>query len=427
MNAAPGPWQLMPILVFSCGVGLVAVVIILAAAKRLGLSGLTLLAGCFMIVAIGFLLAVRSDSLSQPATLTVAPAVDLEGAAEEEEESVGPASWDDIDLQQFSADVYPGETTAVEALAYRVRRRFDEWQILSDDPVAEVADAVAAADDQTPAAGEPVRIVIREQLPASEHIGNAPVLAKHIQPLFPHSQVVSVADSQSTDPNSAEQGTPPDRRELLLVLRHFGRSETIYEEHAQPMMEQSAGRIECSVAAGNQTAIEAVDYISKPWLEHFDMFVSGYPERRLIVGYSPELVSSEQEARRQAIRNARNQFAMVVDGVIVRPDGSHVLDRFAQKLSRPYGDVWREAVLMDVSPHRMQPRVATIQREVRRIEQTRMSAAGGIVLLFGTTLVICLVLNWLTEGYYRGRLTLVPAVAVVLAIIVAVAILSLVG
>jgi hypothetical protein len=75
-------------------------------------------------------------------------------------------------------------------------------------------------------------------------------------------------------------------------------------------------------------------------------------------------------------------------------------DRFVQKLSRPYGDVWRVAVLYDVPTLAME---YTGARTV--ITEVRQSHRRLLVLLFILTIIICGVLNMVTYGYYRLQIS----------------------
>ena len=81
-----------------------------------------------------------------------------------------------------------------------------------------------------------------------------------------------------------------------------------------------------------------------------------------------------------------------------------VVDRHVTSQERPYGTIWRAAVLVDGSPRRLDRLVRDVQRETRqRYERAAAGVAGTVAIAFvvGTCY---LGLNWLTRGFFRGRL-----------------------
>ena len=81
-------------------------------------------------------------------------------------------------------------------------------------------------------------------------------------------------------------------------------------------------------------------------------------------------------------------------------------DRFTQSFDRPYGTVWREAVLVDASPKRVEEiarsLVQGVQSRVVHSRTTWLSFFGLGGLVFGTYLF----LNMATKGYYTWALRL---------------------
>ena len=153
-------------------------------------------------------------------------------------------------------------------------------------------------------------------------------------------------------------------------------------------------------------------------------------ETRLIVGHTRKPAVSEQEALREARKDVENRVAAAVYDA-VRPNrfDSHVLrvrvasdvaagrfevDRVAAKFDRPYGQVWTEAVLVDLSPDKLNPAVAQYRRD---LQQNRNQVRGHwvglaaitVMVLFGYTLS-----NAITRGYFTGRLRMMSLLIVVL-------------
>ena len=146
----------------------------------------------------------------------------------------------------------------------------------------------------------------------------------------------------------------------------------------------------------------------KPWVESFDRFVSMHPGRRFVVGYSDALHSSESSARTSAMNDAIKQATITQgDRVYALVDERHVLDRFAQRLSRPYGDVWREAVLIELpDPGEMAAASQTAAERFREDSLLRTAKHAGVVFLVLATVLLCWLLNWITKGYYRSHVVL---------------------
>ena len=82
----------------------------------------------------------------------------------------------------------------------------------------------------------------------------------------------------------------------------------------------------------------------------------------------------------------------------------NVLDRFAQKLERPYGVVWREAVLVEITETALRdarsqmPVPGSLSRDPRQAWLIL-----SLAIITSVAVVLCSLLNWITEGYYRGR------------------------
>ena len=91
--------------------------------------------------------------------------------------------------------------------------------------------------------------------------------------------------------------------------------------------------------------------------------------------------------------------------------GRLVADKFIQRLERPYGAVWRCAVLVDGSSQMIQPLavgVAGIERN-RRVSLLR--SAVSIAGMFAVICVLYFILNAATRGYYVWSLRAVMIVA----------------
>jgi hypothetical protein len=143
-----------------------------------------------------------------------------------------------------------------------------------------------------------------------------------------------------------------------------------------------------------------------------------------------ELSSSQTEARRQALRRVVERLQPVIEGRLGRTlSGSEKAwltrqlwmdveagrlrtDRFEQKITKPYGQVWRCSMLVDSPEGEIAGLTSGYLRQlnVRRAgwRHTLLMAAGlavGIIVLY-------LFLNMATKGYYMWTLRVAGVVAV---------------
>jgi hypothetical protein len=164
----------------------------------------------------------------------------------------------------------------------------------------------------------------------------------------------------------------------------------------------------------------SVNYADKPWADNFAAFVSANPSQNWILAQSPQPASSPDEAASQAINNAASKLyqqiakqgpPMPIPQIERELSKDYLVsDRFVQKISRPYGDVWREALLVNAAPDNLQQLVYQHQT-VRRAQAWSWVRHIGSAL--GLLAVICLVyifLNAATKGYYVWSLRIATGV-----------------
>jgi hypothetical protein len=151
---------------------------------------------------------------------------------------------------------------------------------------------------------------------------------------------------------------------------------------------------------------------------------------RLLVGRSRKPATSEQEALRDARRDVESRVLAVVDNQIVarREDrgflaervasdvfaGRFEVDRIAEKFNRPYGRVWTESVLVDLSPGKLQPAIAGYQQEIRSHRNKVHARWAGFAALAALIMLGYGLSNMLTRGYFTGRLRIMTLVVLVL-------------
>ncbi|SMP72560.1 hypothetical protein SAMN06265222_115102 [Neorhodopirellula lusitana] len=316
-----------------------------------------------------------------------------------------PAAWASVELDAFQANLYPGLFQCAPAIANSIGDQIDEKGWLSD----------ANGDSTDSAIRFRVKTVDRGYFAYLDDSDRDEFLASFTNSLhkrFPGAEVIPV-DSEfkvsDVDAESASGGS----QSFFITLSADSHSSrpTSWDSNQQ----EFSGRVTGVLKSDQGTVTSRLDFVDKPWVEHLDQLVSQFPNRRYLVGYSEEFASSEAVARQSAIDNARAQVRVYANnGYAVEIQDRHVIDRFAQKLTRPYGDVWREAVLVDVTSASMQ-RAAVAKAALGKHAWTfHLGLITTSVLLIILTVVICFAINALTQGYYRNSVWWVASFAGVL-------------
>lgn len=338
--------------------------------------------------------------------------------------------WANLDDWDFEADVHPSKAAAAKPLARMIRSALETYHLLGpaatqqnvSPPEPEVTSAAAINAEDEPIAElpdtpkeNPEEATVR-QLSAPDSFlvyndtGNADIVknfAKLMKAEFPISKV----QIHYPAPGSTAATDPLKKGVVRLTL-------IADDEHVEVTVDgktsqQIQGRMICKIETEHGAAEVSNRFLDKPWVENLGAFVSSRPQKEFVAGYSLQFVSSQAEASRLAMANAQMKSRFFEEGISVTPDESFVVDRFAQKLSRPYSDVWREAVLLDVSPDRMEPAIAAATTRLSGHRQQQFRMMGGLAGLLVLTIALCVTLNLLTHGYYRRRLGLGWAVVAV--------------
>ncbi|HSZ56004.1 MAG TPA: hypothetical protein VK797_10105 [Tepidisphaeraceae bacterium] len=216
---------------------------------------------------------------------------------------------------------------------------------------------------------------------------------------------------------------------LVLGIRH--RRVLITERHASTTWHKDS----TDVAATLRELSGATDSSDpdKGWATRFAQFVNEHPGRQWVVGRCTTPCLSESEAAQQARQDAAQKLYPIVERHVrasradaqwladrvaldVR-EGRFEADRFTEQFKRPYGEVWTESVLLDVTPDNLDSFVNQYRTELseRQVKTRRHVATAAIVILLSGLLYI--LLNIATRGYFTMRLRLATIVIVTATII----------
>ena len=304
------------------------------------------------------------------------------------------------DPAPFVPDVDPSQAEAARALGER-------WDRGTPVP----------ADDGTPTS-------VRVECPCPDLFGE---FARGVARVHPNLRIEHVAPASPAD--------RPRTGGALLSLSY---------SHSQPQAAARASRASSSppasgtvtltaIGAGDAPGVTALDstrYVDKPWLSDFAGFVARNPDGRWIVGRTHALrpAASAADAARDARASAAEEVMRLVRAR-VHPDASRengrlraavesalvsgdrlVVDRFPQTFERPYGNLYREAVLVDASDAKLAPLAAQLEWSVRQHRESRLKtvlSAAGVLLV---TYALYRFANAFTRGYFTWSLRTAAAV-----------------
>jgi len=181
-------------------------------------------------------------------------------------------------------------------------------------------------------------------------------------------------------------------------------------------------------------ASRSAEFDEKVWNDDFARFVNRNPEGRWYLAQSRSPATTVREAEELAFEDAARQLLPyfrsevhtrcrleATDAVLMEVilaalrRGLLIHDRFVQRMDRPYGQVWREMLLVNAQQkdvlHSIGLGSALFERSPaaeawHKARVTRFSAVGMAVLI----VAVYLFLNAATKGYYAWSLRIAAAV-----------------
>jgi hypothetical protein len=165
---------------------------------------------------------------------------------------------------------------------------------------------------------------------------------------------------------------------------------------------------------------------SKLWVEDFPKFVNENPQHNWLLAQSPEPCLSVDEAMQRALSQAASQVVSTTGFSVHGADQPMVLkhledcgliqDRFVQKFSRPYGDVWRASLLIDASPKNMDRLNKAITEELtgtkRELRNMIFSTLGLLAVIIG----VYYLMDAVTRGYFKTRLRIITVLMAIVGV-----------
>lgn len=319
------------------------------------------------------------------------------------------SAWSPEVDAQFDFDVYYDRLDAVNGLAIRVARRLEKPPFNGESANAEATtESEQSPTGQSESLPQPVITLVTtrddsfetstEFLERLRHrLPERSVRLKVVDPLYGQVLDEQRADEQQAD----EQQTKKNATENAVLLSIQLRKPSMSRGGKQA---KTRGWLSCEMTLGNTTDISKVSFETKSWMQDPLKVEAGSDGKRQVVGYSERLETTAQAARESALADARRQilkrdFDLLAEAASRYRLNTVVTDSFVQRLSRPYGDTWRAAVLVEYAGYEA---VAGSRMMVPMAERTHWFKIENLIALLLSTTVFCAVANWLTDGYYQS-------------------------
>ena len=324
------------------------------------------------------------------------------------QEAVRSPIWSEAIEDEFEADLYPSKTSAAKALGARMAEPIHRMMA---DPNESIQIILFQQDDDRDVVME-FGQGMEKKLPGVRHSIEA--AWRKLNP-----GEVGITFRFSVPPLTAHYPMPKyGARPVATLGNHHG---------------VGNGEIVATASVGDKRTSRSVRFVVKPWVDDFAGFASMISEGQFIVARSVETCTSENEARQQAMEDARQQLDRLVGArpaIPGRPpvtvttkdiqEGGFIVDSFVQSFDGSAGKIWRQAMLIDVSASKLawlNTRTVHIAQAVRATwAKTVLSALGVLVLI----LVTYFFLNMATRGYYEWSLRIAGIVLAVMVIVVVV-------
>jgi len=205
--------------------------------------------------------------------------------------------------------------------------------------------------------------------------------------------------------------------ELSLFIEKRLQGPTLRETPGSPKPWQ--GEVTAILATPSRTQTWKVPFREVPWLTHTAAYLNEPGQQQRVIVYSRESSGTAAEARHQALQQARQYIQTQIN----TEPASHfsvttaelnrfdiIQDSFVQSLGGTAGRIWRQALLLDVSPEKIaalkQAKQATRVTDRKTWFSLLVSAVGlGLVIL-----ILYIFLNAATRGYYTWSLRVAAVV-----------------
>lgn len=180
------------------------------------------------------------------------------------------------------------------------------------------------------------------------------------------------------------------------------------------------GSLQAVLQTTDNKFAKQVEYDSRSWLQDVETFRSHVGRGQWAVIMSDETAISKEQARQQLYNNANKRVYehLIAMGPIKRnillddlTNYGFIVDEYYQRFHGLSGPIWRAAMLLDVSPERIQilrQHKITVNQIQRKTWIFQVFSLVGMLALIS---VLYLFVNAITKGYYSTTILIVAIIA----------------
>jgi hypothetical protein len=198
-------------------------------------------------------------------------------------------------------------------------------------------------------------------------------------------------------------------------------------------LDGSGGKIVARAFTSNGAIADTVSFVEEPWVKNFGLFASEPGHEHYIVARSNDTSIDENTARARATEDACWQVQQMIldhrsggpgsfamrnlDFADLQREG-FIADTFVQSFDGSAGKIWRQAMLIDVSAAKLDRLSQQVTHEAQVQHLTWVKQIGSAVGVLALILATYFFLNMATRGYYEWSLRIAGLVLAIIAIVV---------
>jgi hypothetical protein len=383
---------------------IVFIFLVLLLSKAIGKKAFLLIPLVVMLVPFLFLFQTRRVSRVSTVTLPMESAAPgllgiSETRAATSMTSAAPI-WTEGIEDQFEADVYPSKEQATTALAGQASFLLSQ---VMESKTAPTAAIVLGDNDITVQLLNTFADELREQC------GLAQVVVQTILP-----------NTVPSEPNTA------------TIILDMPKHQNQIHQRDSLTYAMGSGTLRTRIhGTSTKTLMRTAEFLEKPWVNNLGAVLNKHQDVTLAIARSNGTCTSQLEAQQQAMASVRSLVTQelqqlprphtVLTGELAVSDldakaNELIVDRFTQSFRGTAGRIWRQAILLDLSQHKLNQMLGTKVRVARSRHRAVASRLGSLLGLALIVLILYIFLNAATKGYYTIALKIVAFVLVAVAI-----------
>ena len=303
----------------------------------------------------------------------------------------------------FPANQYSGAESCAIPLARRIHEELERDE---------------RPDEKNSDVSAPQTLVVNiENLKANGDAGFLDQFKTAFQKLSPNVKIVEAAAEKKLDEKSDSSENPATEYDVTVSVSTLSRYSDGFPDRT---IEVENGAVACRLRRKGAEKEDrgktfSVKFAETPWLNDFAKFARLYPSQKIFVGLSQGFEESSDNADEEARLDIANQMERSSIGY----NATTYRHMFKQKITRPYGKVYRTAILAIVTGYEFagHSESSPAYASVSRAKSFQIDPERGVAVLAIMTVMLTFIANAATQGYYRTGLSRTAVIVCSLAIL----------